>query len=76
MESDSCFDVMKNLANENINIIIYEPILDSQKFEGFKIDNNLESFLQTADVIITNRRDSYLKPVVHKVFTRDIFNID
>ena len=70
------FDVMKNLANENINIIIYEPILDSQKFEGFKIDNNLESFLQTADVIITNRRDSYLKPVVHKVFTRDIFNID
>lgn len=65
--------VMDLLTQENVEIIIYEPSLDSDTFEGYKIVNDLAEFKQRCDLIIANRKDDILEDVKEKVYSRDIF---
>ena len=68
------FDVINNIKNQT-QIIIYEPNIDEDYFEGLKIENNLDDF-KKADIIVANRLDDELLDVKDKVYTRDIFNKD
>lgn len=68
------FDVINNIKDQT-EIIIYEPNVDEEFFEGLRIENNLEAF-KKADIIVANRLDNELIDVKDKVYTRDIFNID
>lgn len=68
------FDVINNIKNQT-QIIIYEPNIDEDYFEGLKIENNLDDF-KKADIIVANRLDYELLDVKDKVYTRDIFNKD
>ena len=67
-------DIINSLDLEGIEIIIFEPSIDDQSFEGFKLENNLDIFLTNSDIILANRVSNELKNVSDKVFTRDIFN--
>lgn len=69
-------DVMKKLRGEGLNVIIYEPTLSVEKFEGFSVEHSLEEFKNNSDVIIANRFSSSLDDVVNKVYSRDIFMRD
>ena len=69
------FDVIENLKKAGANLIIYEPNLDGDKFEGMKLVNDLEDF-KKADLILANRFEDELKDVKDKVYTRDLFNRD
>ena len=68
------FDVINNIKNQT-QIIIYEPNIDEDYFEGLKIENNLDDF-KKANIIVANRLDDELLDVKDKVYTRDIFNKD
>lgn len=68
------FDVINNIKDKT-NVVIYEPNLEGQSFEGLKIINNLEE-LKKSDIIVANRLDDALEDVADKVYTRDIFNKD
>ena len=69
-------DVMKKLRGEGLEVIIYEPTLSEDVFEGFKVEHSLEEFKTKSDVIIANRFSSLLEDVVDKVYSRDIFMRD
>ena len=69
-------DIIKNLRANNIKVIIYEPTLDNDNFEGFKIENNIEKFKTESSIILANRQDDLLEDVKHKIYTRDLFSRD
>lgn len=66
--------VMAQLAQEGVEIIIYEPSIDASTFEGYTIVNDLNQFKEQSEIILTNRHSNDLHDVIDKVYTRDIFN--
>jgi UDPglucose 6-dehydrogenase len=69
-------EVIKEIVTKGIKVIIYEPLVNDESFEGFEIAKDLKLFIKQSEVILTNRMSEELNSVSHKVFTRDIFNID
>ena len=69
-------DVIKEIVAKGIKVIIYEPLVNDESFEGIEIVKDLKLFRKQSEVILTNRMSDELNSVSHKVFTRDIFNID
>lgn len=72
--SSAIQDIIKNLKQNNVNIIIYEPTLDKEQFDGCVVVNDLNKFKNASDIIIANRLDQNLIDDLNKVYTRDIYN--
>lgn len=68
--------VMRRLRGAGVEVIVYEPFLKQDEYNGFRVECDLELFKQTANVIMTNRRAAELVDVENKVYSRDIFNSD
>jgi UDPglucose 6-dehydrogenase len=68
--------IMKRIKAKGIEVIIYEPSLNSEEFFNSKVYKTSEEFLMKADVIVTNRISDELRPFLYKVYTRDIFFVD
>jgi UDPglucose 6-dehydrogenase len=68
--------IMKRLKAKGINLVIYEPGINEENFDGFKVINNLPVFKAVSDLIITNRYEEELDDVLNKVYTRDIYYRD
>lgn len=66
-------DVMKLLRGEGVKIVVYEPTLSDNSFEGFEVIHDLTEFKKISDVIVANRYNSELDDVSEKIYTRDIF---
>lgn len=69
-------EVIRFINSEGIRVIIYEPILNDESFAGFEVMNNFQSFTKQSEIILANRMSEELSFIFHKVFTRDIFNVD
>jgi len=69
-------DVISHVREAGVEILVYEPTLTEDKFEGLKIEKDLEEFKGNCDVIIANRLDDEIKEVREKVYTRDLFSRD
>lgn len=65
--------VMKRLLDKGAEVIIYEPTLSEELFNGCRVENDWERFSAAADVIIANRYAPELGPVMKKVYTRDLY---
>ena len=57
-------------------MVIYEPGLQADQFEGIPVERNLEKFKENAQVIVANRWTAELKDVEQKVYTRDLYKRD
>ncbi len=68
--------IIKILQKENLEIIIYEPMLKEKYFEDMKVIHDLEEFKQKSDVILVNRTSKELEDVKDKIYTRDLFSRD
>ena len=68
--------VIEKLRAKGIDIIIYEPTLNTDYFNELKVISSLEEFDELADIIIVNRTDNDVKKLTKKIYTRDIFNRD
>lgn len=68
--------VISLLKKEKVEIVIYEPTIKENTFEGMKVVNDLETFKKVTDVIVANRFDYELNDCMNKIYTRDIFKRD
>ena len=69
-------DVIKHLKSENVEIIIYEPTLNVDIFEGCIVEKSFDKFVEKSDVIVTNRMETELNICKDKIYTRDLFARD
>ena len=76
IRESSMLGIMKRVQAKGIPMIIYEPLIEEEKFFNSPIYTNLEQFKKDADLIICNRNSSELSDVQDKIFTRDIFHQD
>ena len=68
--------VIERLNDKGLEVIIYEPTLKEDLFDGLKVINDLEEFKSISDVIVANRLEDNLNDVKEKVYTRDFFSRD
>jgi UDPglucose 6-dehydrogenase len=68
--------IIEKLQIKNVEVIIYEPVLKEDNFEGLNVIKGLTDFKSKSDVIVANRLEDILDDVKDKVYTRDIFNSD
>ena len=65
--------VMKRLKDKGAEVVIYEPTLKTDEFEGYKVISDIDQFKKMSDVIAVNRFSDELNDVLDKVYTRDIY---
>lgn len=68
--------IIELLKQNNVEIIIYEPTLDSNTFADLKVIKDFDEFKNISDIIVANRLEEELKNCRDKVYTRDIFARD
>ena len=68
--------VMERLQRKGISLVIYEPTLKKDSFEGYEVISDLDTFKKRCALIIANRYDPVLDDVKEKVYTRDLFYKD
>lgn len=68
--------VMKRIRAEGVEVVIYEPELEGEEFNGFKVIADFDAFTQLSDVIVANRMTDEIREIGDKVYTRDLFSRD
>ncbi|MEK3905948.1 nucleotide sugar dehydrogenase [Oceanobacillus sp. FSL W7-1309] len=68
--------VINRIKDQGVEVVIYEPVLDSNEFDSSRVIKDFAAFKQEADVIVANRLSDELKDVKEKVYTRDVFSRD
>ena len=74
--ASSILDIMNNIISKGVEVVIYEPVIDADDFEGIRVIDDLEEFKLLCDVIIANRISEEIKSVEDKVYSRDVFGSD
>ena len=68
--------VMKRIKAKGIEVVVYEPLLNEERFFNSEVMTDFDRFMAESDVIIANRMIDELEPAADKVFTRDLFSND
>ena len=56
-----------------IEVIVYEPVIEDERFFGSCVIRKLDAFKAEADGIVANRMPDDIVDMAEKVFTRDLF---
>ena len=74
--SSAVQDIIKYLLKAGKDVLIYEPALEADEFNGAPVTSDLDSFKESCSVILSNRVTPELDDVFSKVYTRDLFARD
>ena len=65
--------VIRRMKEAGAEVVIYEPTLTADEFEGTKVEHDLETFKSMSAVIVANRMEPALEDVQDKIYTRDLY---
>lgn len=68
--------IIARLQEKNIPMVLYEPMLTDDSFDGIPVVKSLDDFKKESDVIVANRMNEELRDVKEKVYARDLFSRD
>lgn len=68
--------VIDRVKENGVEVIVYEPVLENDEFDGLNVIKDFNEFKDQADVIVANRLSDELKDIKEKVYTRDLFSRD
>ena len=69
-------DIIKIFKEHKKKILIYEPTLKDDEFNGVEVTRSLKRLKDESSVILANRIEPELEDVRDKVYTRDLFSRD
>lgn len=65
--------VMKRIKARGVEVVVYEPTMQEDRFYNSRVIKELDEFKRVSDVIIANRRHDDIADVEEKVYTRDLY---
>jgi UDPglucose 6-dehydrogenase len=68
--------VMRRLRDRGVDVVVHDPRVEGEEWDGFPVVRDLADFKERCDVIIANRMAEELADVTEKVYTRDLFGDD
>ena len=74
--NSSVHKIISLLKENNINIMIYEPTVNDNTYEGFEVIHDLKLFKSMSSIIIANRIDKEIEDCGDKIYSRDVFERD
>lgn len=74
--SSAIQDIITELKNHSAKIIIFEPSLTENSFNGCPVVSDINAFINQSDIILANRLDENIVKFKEKVYTRDLFGKD
>lgn len=69
------WDIIKQISKHGIKVLVYEPLLTSDRRCEFEITDSIRYFKKNCDIILANRMSPNLEDVKYKVYTRDIYHL-
>lgn len=74
--SAAIFDIIRRLQDAGVEIVVYEPTVYEDKFNGLKIVKNFNEFVEKSELILANRLTEEISNCASKVLTRDAFGYE
>lgn len=74
--SAAIFDIIEYLQKAGVLVVVYEPTVHSDEFNGLPIISELSEFVQKSDLILANRLTEEISGYSEKVLTRDAFGYE
>ena len=68
--------IIDRLKFYNVKVVIFEPTLKTDSFNGCQVVRDFDTFANFSDVVLVNRMDENTKKIEDKVYTRDLFSRD
>lgn len=72
----SILGVMERIRRQGVPVVIYEPEIKEDYFQGIEVIHHLDNFKERAALIVANRMSPELRDVAHRVYTRDLYGRD
>ena len=69
-------DIMEKIRGKGLEVVIYEPTLKEENFNGYRVISNIEEFDRISEIVVANRTDENIAKITKPIYTRDIFNKD
>lgn len=74
--SSAIQDIIRKLQEHGKRVVIYEPTIFGDMFEGIEVMHDLDEFKNMSSVILANRMEDAISDVQEKVYTRDLWGRD